>query len=267
VTTEHDREIFRRHSAEGILLLGGGAAILLQLADPRVARGVAHHSDFATRPRDRLLGTLNYVYTIAFGDEDMVRHVVHRVNHRHAPVSGEAGATEASPAYSADDPDAQRWVASTLLAVALQVHERLVEPLPEFAADAIVRGYRPLGAQLRADTAGWPTSRAEFDEWWDTRLSQLHVTADARRVCRALFTPSGSWPRGAALAAPVLRLITASLLPPQLRADFGFRWTPRAARVTDGWLRSIGRVWPLLPRSIRHAPLRMSLRSVQRGMS
>ena len=43
---------------ESVLVLAGGRAILLQLANPAVGHGVAGHSDFASRPLDRLTGTL-----------------------------------------------------------------------------------------------------------------------------------------------------------------------------------------------------------------
>ncbi len=93
---DHDeREVFRRHGAEGVLLLGGGAAILLQLADPRVARGVAQHSGFRERPLDRLLGTLDYVYAVGFGDDELVAAAVRAVNARHVPVRGTRTAPDA----------------------------------------------------------------------------------------------------------------------------------------------------------------------------
>ncbi|MES1170192.1 MAG: oxygenase MpaB family protein, partial [Leifsonia sp.] len=55
---------FEEYAADGVLVLGGAAAILLQVADPVVARGVAEHSDFARRPMDRLRNTLRYVYAV-----------------------------------------------------------------------------------------------------------------------------------------------------------------------------------------------------------
>ncbi|HET6672236.1 MAG TPA: oxygenase MpaB family protein [Agromyces sp.] len=257
-----EREVFRRHGAEGVLLLGGGAAILLQLADPRVAHGVARHSGFRERPLDRLLGTLDYVYAIGFGDDDVVAAAVRAVNARHVPVR--AAATDDRPAYSAFDPDAQRWVASTLLAVALELHERLWGPLDQAAADAIVRGYAPLGLRLQAARAGWPQSRAEFDAWWAQRLAALEVGAEARSVARSLLSGASALPFGATALLPPVRLITAALLPPPIRAAYGFRWTPRVQRVANGWLDAIALVWPLLPRAIRHAPMRASLRRARR---
>lgn len=256
---EHDeRSAFHRHAAEGVLLLGGGAAILLQLADPRVARGVARHSAFRERPLDRLVGTLDYVYAVAFGDEAVAAEAVRAVNRRHAPVRG--GADGTAPAYNAFDAEAQRWVASTLLAVALELHERLWGPLPTTTADAIVLGYAPLGGHLQAADEGWPSTRAEFDAWWITRLAELAVGDDARAVARSLLTETSALPFGAAALLPLVRLVTAALLPAPIRAAYGFHWTPRVERVVNGWLHAIAAVWPLLPRAIRHAPLRASLR-------
>lgn len=252
---------FRRHAAEGVLLLGGGAAILLQLADPRVALGVARHSGFRERPLDRLIGTLDYVYAVGFGDEATARAAVRAVNARHAPVRGGAGS---EPSYSAFDADAQRWVASTLLAVALELEERLWGPLEVGRADAIVRGYAPLGGRLQADASDWPHSRAEFDAWWRHRLAGLEVTDEARGVARTLLSSSPALPFGASLALPPVRLITAVLLPSTLSEAYGFRSTPRATRVADAWLRSIAVLWPRLPRVIRHAPMHASLRRAKR---
>lgn len=259
---QDEREVFRRHGAEGVLLLGGGAAILLQLADPRVARGVAEHSGFRDRPLDRLLGTLDYVYAVGFGDDELVANAVRAVNARHAPVR--AHADDARPAYSAFDADAQRWVASTLLGVAIVLHERIYGPLDEPTADAVVRGYAPVGFRLQASREGWPDTRAEFDTWWSERLARLEVGGEARSVARTLLSDSPALPFGTAALLPPVRLITASLLPPHVRAAYGFRWTPRAQRVADGWFLGISVVWPLLPRAVRHAPMRASLRRARR---
>jgi uncharacterized protein (DUF2236 family) len=259
----HDEhEAFRRHGAEGVLLLGGGAAILLQLADPRIARGVAHHSAFRERPLDRLLGTLDYIYAVGFGDEELAAAAIRAVNARHVPVRGDASA--GGPGYSAFDDDAQRWVASTLLAVALDLHERLWGQLDAEAADAIVRGYGPYGLRLQASRAGWPESRAEFDAWWAERVAALSVGDDARAVVRSLLSGASALPPGSATLLPLVRIITAALLPPAVRDAYGFRWTRRAERVANGWFDVIAFVWPILPGVIRHAPMRASLRRARR---
>src|SRR5689334_22246976 len=109
-----DLDVLRRRSAEGVLLAGGGAAILLQLADPRIAAGVARHSDFVGRPLDRLFGTLDYLYAVVFGEPELARAAVRRVNRAHAPVRGD---DDRKRPYNAFDTDAQRWVVATLYRV------------------------------------------------------------------------------------------------------------------------------------------------------
>ena len=57
-----------RLNREAMLLLGAGPrALLLQLAHPAVAAGVADHSDFRADPWRRLAGTLRSYLTIVYG--------------------------------------------------------------------------------------------------------------------------------------------------------------------------------------------------------
>ena len=258
----HDDDILRDHLAEGVLLLGGGAAILLQFADPRVAHGVARHSEFRTRPLDRLFATLDYLYAIGFGDDVVATHAARTVNARHVPVRGEG--VGGAPAYNAFDADAQRWVASTILATALNLEERMWGALDQPTADAIVRSYAVVGGSLQAGRAGWPQTRREFDAWWAERVAAIEVGDEARTVARVLLSKSPALPLGAGLLLPPIRLITAALLPPAIRDAYGFRWTPRASRTADAWIRAIAVIWPWLPRYVRHAPLHASLRRMNR---
>ncbi|MCU1479730.1 MAG: hypothetical protein JWQ19_516 [Subtercola sp.] len=78
--------VFTDVAAEGVLLAGGGRAILLQIADAAVGAGVARHSDFANRPLDRFANTVTYAYAAAFGTPDQLHAVVDRVNRAHGPV-------------------------------------------------------------------------------------------------------------------------------------------------------------------------------------
>jgi uncharacterized protein (DUF2236 family) len=48
-----------RVNREGVLLLGGGAALILQVAHPLVGAGVAEHSNYREDPWGRLYRTLD----------------------------------------------------------------------------------------------------------------------------------------------------------------------------------------------------------------
>ncbi len=146
----------------------------------------------------------------------------------------------------------------------MTLHERIWGPLDEATGDAIVRGYAPVGFQLQATREGWPETRAEFDAWWPERLARLEVGGDARSVAHSLLSGGSDLPPGTSLLLPPIRLFTAALLPPDIREAYGFRWTPRVERVVDGWFLGVSAVWPLLPRAVRHAPMRASLRRARR---
>ncbi|MDR5700052.1 oxygenase MpaB family protein [Agromyces aerolatus] len=254
---------FTRHAADALILAGGGAAILLQLADPRIARGVARHSAFREDPMRRLFGTLDYVYAVASGDERLLAATVADVNGRHRPVRGPAEAS--GPAYSAFDRDLQRYVASTLTAVGLRLEERLGGPLDPVLADGFVARYGRLASALQGGAAGWPESRAGFDAWWHDRVATLAVGGDARDVARALLT-SRSVPLWLRAGQPVLRLVTAALLPDSLRSAYGFRWTARTERIANAWLDALAAARVVVPAPIRAVPMRRSLSRMSRRL-
>src|SRR5919206_3013033 len=76
-----------RVNREGVLLVGGGRALVLQVAHPKVAAGVAEFSDYREDPWGRLYRTLDTTLKIVFGDSrtsgaasDRLRRVHSRVN-------------------------------------------------------------------------------------------------------------------------------------------------------------------------------------------
>ena len=105
----------RQIAGEALSLAGAGRALLLQIAHPAVGRGVAEHSDFATRIVDRFHATMTFVYAAVFASPDEFDAVRRQVNRAHGPVH--AARSGDLPAYSAFDPDLQLWVSATLYAV------------------------------------------------------------------------------------------------------------------------------------------------------
>lgn len=257
--TGERRAGIRGVAAESILVAAGGRAILLQLAHPSVARGVAEHSDFVDAPLRRLVGTLDYIYVVVYGtaaEREAARRFVERA---HAPVRADADGD--SPAYAADDADLQLWVAATLYDSAMTMQERVMAPIPEQDAERVYREYAVLGTALGMPASLWPATRADFDAWWTTRLSALDVSDDARRLARDLLNPrppgAPPWLR---LAMPLARLVTAGLLDERLRSEFDLRWSPGRQRLFDAVFRVTRVVWPLLPAPVRHLPATRSLR-------
>src|SRR2546427_8601841 len=110
--------ITRRVSRENILLLGGGRALLMQLAHPKVAAGVDDHSDFRKHPIRRLRRTVHMTMAIVFGERETALAAARSVNQVHARVRGDG--------YSALDPDLLLWVHATLVDSALVTYQAFV---------------------------------------------------------------------------------------------------------------------------------------------
>jgi len=115
-----------RIGRELALLLGGGRALLLQVAHPLVAAGVAEHSDFRENPWKRLEGTMNAVWAVVFGTRAQADRAARRVRAMHSRVQGH---TAAGTPYSALDPELLLWVHATLVDTALLVYGQWVRPL------------------------------------------------------------------------------------------------------------------------------------------
>ena len=68
--------------------LGGGAAVLLQVAHPLVAAGVAEHSDYRRDLWSRLMRTLRALYLITYGSKAEADAIGAAVRAAHARVRG-----------------------------------------------------------------------------------------------------------------------------------------------------------------------------------
>src|SRR6516165_7519627 len=106
---------------EAVLLLGGGRALLLQLAHPAVAAGVAEHSDFRSRPLRRLLRTLKLTLSLSFGTRAQALAAARTINRTHQRVRG--------PGYEATDPRLLLWVHTTLVESTFATHAAFIRPL------------------------------------------------------------------------------------------------------------------------------------------
>jgi uncharacterized protein (DUF2236 family) len=235
--------------AEGVLLAGAGRAILLQIANPAVGHGVAEHSDFADRPLDRFRATVTYFYAVVYGDEDQIAAVRRSVNRAHSAVRRKPDA--GSHGYSAFDAQAQLWVVATLYDTSVTVYEKIYGPLDDEAAELMYRDYARIGTVLQLPADLWPADRAAFSTYWESRLQSLELDAVTARVARQLLYPPAG-PLWLRMSIPLIRFITAGLLPDHLRSRYGLPWSERHNRLFDLTTRVSAAVYPRLPQPVRH---------------
>jgi len=241
---------------ENILLLGGGRALLMQLAHPKVAAGVDEHSDFRTHPIRRLRRTIRMTMAIVFGDRETALAAARAVNQVHTRVQG--------PTYDARDPDLLLWVYATLADTALVTYETFVKRLLPDERESFHEEFTLLGELLGIPSERFPGSARDFDEYLQAMVSNGPVRVDdrARELAAQVMHP-----RVRLVSAPVmmpLNVVTTGLLAPALREQYGLPWgraqqrayrlavavVPRVIALTPPLLR----VWPLPGRSLVFTP-------------
>jgi uncharacterized protein (DUF2236 family) len=241
------------------MMLGGGRALLLQVAHPLVAAGVAEHSGYREDPWKRLAGTMNAVWAVVFGTHAQADRAAGRVRAMHGKVNGtlvtQMGPFPAGTHYSALDPDLLLWVHATLVDSALLVHSQWVGELRAEDEEAYYEDAKTLALLFGTPPEVIPQTLTDFRRYMDRMLEsdEICVTDTAHEIARTVLRPP--LPLALRPAIEAVNLITASLMPPRLRREYGIAWDPvRAALLTGSreWVKRIA--MPLLPGRLRRVP-------------
>jgi len=240
---------------EAMLLLGAGPrALLLQLAHPQVAAGVADHSDFRADPWARLDGTLRSYLRIVYGTRTAARSEIRRLNALHTTITG--------PTYRARDPELSLWVHATLVDSTIVVADRWLEPLSRERRARYYRETLPIGRAFGIPAELLPPDLATFEAYVAGALGpdgRVKVGPLARDLAHVVLhpplgpvVPALDWLPPPAYAWTLWPAI--GLLPQSVRAGYGLRWGP-LERTVSTWLVAGWRWWrPRLPVNIRQMP-------------
>ena len=236
---------------EALVLAGGSCALLMQLAHPAVAAGVAEHSDFRQRPWDRLQRTLNASYAVIFGGMPRAERALQRINAIHGNVRGTVPETGA--AYDALDPALLLWVHATLVDTALRVYDRFVAPLSAADAEAYHAEARVVAVRLGVPEEVVPATIAELRREMERLIAsgEVRVTPTARALAPAILHPN-RLPRRAWEAA---HLVSLSVLHPEIRRGYGIGWSDARERGVQRLASATRRFLPLVPAPLRYVPV------------
>jgi uncharacterized protein (DUF2236 family) len=219
---------------ERVVPLGGLSALLLQLAHPLVAAGVAEHSSFHDDPTRRLTLTLEMLLVTTFGDVRQVGEMTRRIANIHRFVNGslqqDTGEWRKGTHYSATSPDLCLWVYATIIETTLNSYGAFVRPLDENERAELYRESEKFGQLYGVGKDIRPGSYQEFQDYYARTLSRLTAGDQARSVARLILRAKL---RGIPIP-PWGYLLAAGLLPAPLRTQYGLPWS--AAQRTLWWL-------------------------------
>jgi uncharacterized protein (DUF2236 family) len=160
--------IWRVHGDVTTMMVGGIAALLLQMLHPSVLAGVWDHSDFRHDMLGRLRRTARFIALTTYGSRDEADAAVERVRLVHERVRG---SLPSGQAYGANDPHLLAWVHVTEATSFLDAWIRYGEPamsaadqdryFAEFARVAEMLGADPIPRTRREAHALMSASYSE----------------------------------------------------------------------------------------------------------
>jgi uncharacterized protein (DUF2236 family) len=225
-----DSVAWRVHGDVTTMMVGGVAALLLQMLHPMALGGVWDHSNFREDMLGRLRRTARFIALTTFGERDLAEAAIARVRAIHAQVRG---TLLDGRAYSADDPRLLAWVhvaeALPFLDAWIRFGEPGMSPADQdryFAETAFVP--RALGADPVLET------RAEAEALLASFRPELVADARSREVARLVVHARP--PKLSAMPVQSLMMQAAvDLLPPWARTMHGLRASALMRPAVDGF--------------------------------
>jgi uncharacterized protein (DUF2236 family) len=226
----------RRLHRERLIAFSGVRALLMQACDPVAVVGFHRHSIIFDDPRTRLARTDERMSRIYFGSVAEAEETGEVVRAMHKRVRGKTperyGPVPKGTPYDASDPALGLWVLASLADSALLYYERIFGGLEASERERYWAEYRQVGELFGLPPDSMPADHGELREYVDGRLDDgsLWISEERReQAVSMVLDPPFERVLARAAAAPLaeaIRLVTAGLLPPQLREMLGLPWDP-----------------------------------------
>jgi uncharacterized protein (DUF2236 family) len=251
-----------RVGGDWTLLLGGGRALILQVAHPTVAAGVGQFSDYESAPWKRLTGTLDLYMRVIYGGRDETpAEAGERLRSMHKRIRGTHA--DGTP-WHALDPAAFHWVHATLVDGFVEMNARFGRRMTSMELELFYEEMRAVGRlyglRERDMPPDWDSFRAYFDQMVETELEDSETL---RNVIRSVFNPAkppldalpdSVWSVASRPGSELVKLVTVGSLPRPLRERLGLEWTRERELALRAQQRAIRGVFARLPDRLRLMP-------------
>ena len=242
-----------RVNREAGLFLAAGYATLLQVAHPWVAAAIAEHSKTLHDPIGRFHQTFRVMFTLSFGPVEQAIATARHMHCKHQNIRGTmpetVGAFAEGSRYEANEVHALLWVYATLIDTSVRAYDLILPPLTPAERKQYYAESRMSASFFGIPPEAWPANWQGFVEYMQAMYCSdtLAVNAVARHLAHQVLTGADSWLR----IPSWYRSLTAHLLPPRLREEFGLAYGEREKRSAERALSWMRRTYLLLPDSVR----------------
>ncbi len=239
-------KVFREPS----IIVAGISALLLQIAHPAVAQGVAKYSGYQKDFWGRAHRTVFSMTKIWFGSQKEAIQSAQRLYHIHQHIQGiytkrVNGETQMIP-YCAAEPHLLLWVLLTIYKAAVDGYEKTLHPLSKEDKKQFYEE-----SKITAQLMGIPLS--EYPKSWDKLMQSyddiladdvLEVGELANQITKDLFAAYFPF-------SGIMHLFAAGFIPAQLAKDYGLKQKLSTFNLLIHIILWINK---LLPNSLRYAP-------------
>jgi uncharacterized protein (DUF2236 family) len=215
------------------VFIGGVAAVMLELAEPRVRTGVWEHSRFRKDPVGRLQRTGAAAMLTVYGARSIAMPMIERVARIHAAISG---VTPCGVAFTATDPALLTWVQATASYGFIAAYGEYARPLGELEIDAFFE--EGLAAAHLYGAVDAPRSMRELESLFACMQGRLQGSSilfeflDLLRAAPVLPGPL-AWMQGMLIRAAV------DIVPEWARERLGLDARRGLQRLERGMVKSI----------------------------
>lgn len=169
--------------SSGLFIWLAGANVIMQLANPGVGYGVLEsrvetgRADRHPVKRARTTGLYLAVATIGNDDDKKFMHdEVKKIHDRVFSLS------DSPVRYSANSRELQLWVALCLMRFFIDQYELLYRELNDAEREHVLQLGKPLATVLNVPDSDWPTSWAEYEEYFAAGMADSTIDAPVRQM-------------------------------------------------------------------------------------
>lgn len=174
------------HGDVATMMVGGIAALLMQMLHPAVLAGVWDHSNFRDDMHGRLRRTARFIALTTYGSRSEAEQAIQRVRKVHRDVTGRL--PDGTP-YAADDPALLTWVHVTETYCFLEAWKRYAEPgMPLAEQDRYFAEMREIARLMGCQSV--PESYHETIAFMRDRLGELNAGDRTREIVELLLNPA-----------------------------------------------------------------------------